>query len=132
MHVHVAERNRLHFLFRTLKGLEHMVVVHLAGVDGHIQRGLLIGRAHELDGGLRAHLLHELFGHPRGERLGAGERIKVGCRVSEREIDAQAHDLVQHCVGHARRRARAERLHHLNALVDGRMGLLAQEDELVG
>ena len=132
LHVHVAKRHRLHFLFRTLKGLEHVIVVHLAGVDGHIQRRLLVGCAHELDGGLRAHLLHEFLGHPRGERLGTGKRIQVGGRVAEREIDAQAHDLVQHGVGHARRGARAERLHHLHALVDGGMCLLAQEDELVG
>ena len=131
LNVHVAERHRLHFLFRALEGLEHVLVVHLAGVDGHVQRGLLVGCAHELDGGLRAHLLHELFSHPRGERLGAGKRIKVGSRVAEREIDAQAHDLVQHGVGHARRRARAERLHHFHALIDRRMSLLAQEDELV-
>ena len=109
-----------------------MLVVDLASVNRHEQRSLLVGSAHEVDSRLRAHVLHKLAGHPRRERLRAGKRVDVDGGVTEREVKAQAHNLVQHGIGHASSRARAKRLHQLDALVNGGVRLFAQENKLVG
>ena len=106
-------------------------VVGAGGVDADEDRRGRVARLHEGGSGLASHLGDQGARDPDREAVEAGQGLVVGGRVAEGEGFLGAHDLAQHRIGEPGRRRR-HIAHELDALVDRRVRVLVEEDDLVG